>query len=39
MKKTTRKPLENPATSESETLDLTRLSQATQRAVSARLRC
>jgi hypothetical protein len=31
MKKTTRKPLENPATSEPETLDLTRLSQAPTR--------
>jgi hypothetical protein len=38
MKKTTRNPLENPATSESEELDLTQLSKATQRAVSARLR-
>ena len=38
MKKTTRNPLENPAISESEELDLTQLSQATQRAVSARLR-
>ncbi|WLG51647.1 DUF6124 family protein [Pseudomonas sp. FP1742] len=38
MKKTTRNPLENPAISESEDLDLTQLSKATQRAVSARLR-
>ncbi len=38
MKKTTRNPHENPATSESEELDLTQLSKATQRAVSARLR-
>ncbi|NSX10428.1 hypothetical protein HTX81_17745 [Pseudomonas lini] len=38
MKKTTRNPLENPAISESEELDLTQLSKATQRAVSARLR-
>lgn len=38
MKKTKPKPLENPATPESETLDLTQLSKATQRAVSARLR-
>ena len=38
MKKTTRNPLENPATPESETLDLDQLSKATQRAVSARLR-
>lgn len=38
MKKTTRNPLENPTPSESEDLDLTQLSQATQRAVSARLR-
>lgn len=36
MKKTN--PLENPTLSESEDLDLTQLSQATQRAVSARLR-
>ncbi|MGX0888030.1 hypothetical protein AB7M22_000038 [Pseudomonas sp. ADAK2 TE3594] len=38
MKKTTRNPLENPATPESETLDRDQLSKATQRAVSARLR-
>ncbi|WP_030128117.1 DUF6124 family protein [Pseudomonas sp. QTF5] len=38
MKKTTRNPVENPAVSESEELDLTQLSKATQRAVSARLR-
>ncbi|KNH26672.1 hypothetical protein ACS77_15445 [Pseudomonas syringae] len=36
MKKT--KPIENPTLSESEDLDLTQLSKATQRAVSARLR-
>jgi hypothetical protein len=36
MKKTN--PLENPTLSESEDLDLPQLSQATQRAVSARLR-
>ncbi|MGF6396837.1 hypothetical protein ABH905_000503 [Pseudomonas frederiksbergensis] len=38
MKNPTRNPLENPATPESETLDLDQLSKATQRAVSARLR-
>ncbi|MGF6486271.1 DUF6124 family protein [Pseudomonas frederiksbergensis] len=38
MKKTKPKPLGNPATPESETLDLDQLSKATQRAVSARLR-
>jgi hypothetical protein len=38
MKKTKPKPLENPATPKSETLDLTQLSKATQRAVSSRLR-
>lgn len=36
MKKTN--PLEDPTPSESETLDLTQLSKATQHAVSARLR-
>lgn len=35
MKKTKPKPLGNPATPESETLDLDQLSKATQRAVSA----
>jgi len=38
MKKTKPKPRGNPVTPESETLDLTQLSKATQRAVSARLR-
>ena len=38
MKKTKPKPRGNPVTPESGTLDLTQLSKATQRAVSARLR-
>jgi hypothetical protein len=38
MKKTKPKPRGNPATPESETLDLDQLSKTTQRAVSARLR-
>ena len=38
MKKTKPKPRGNPVTPESETLDLTQLFKATQRAVSARLR-